>query len=294
MRLNKRQFLKSAALLCSAHITPTSAHLILQSLKADLEAQIQSAVSLMRKNGQISADEKTAWHISDILTGKTYASINENRPMQSASMVKPMVIQAYFYCHYVKSAKTYPLNNSLIDEMRAMIVDSNNEYTNRFFSRMGGPKNVQFILRKYAPNIFRHIHIVENIPSGGKTYQNKASASDYTRFLHALWHEKTPGARLLKNMMSIKNHDRISVNTKYIPKNLTIYDKTGSTSRLCGDFGIIAYRNRYGQLRPYTFTGIIEKAQTANHYTQWISERSDCMREISDIVYLYIDQYVHA
>ena len=294
MALSKRQFLKSAALLAASPLIPALAQIIMQSLLADLNAQIQAAVSEMRQNGLIDADEKTAWHITDILTGKSYAGINENRPMQSASMVKPMVIQAYLYCHYLRNAAAYPLNSRIIDEMRAMIVDSNNEYTNHFFSRVGGPKSVQWMLRKHAPDIFRDIQIVENIPAGGKAYRNKASAADYSRFLYALWHEQMPGARLLKEMMGIKNHDRISVNTQHIPETLSVYDKTGSTSRLCGNFGIIAYRNRFGQLRPYTFTGIIEKSNSASNYSRWITERSNRMRGISDIAYVYIDQYVHS
>lgn len=294
MTLSKRQFLKTAAWLTAAPLLPARGQIVMQSFMADLGAQIQTAVENMRQTGQISADERTAWHIIDILTGKTYAGINENRPMQSASMVKPMVIQAYLYCHYLKNASNYPLNSRIIEEMRGMIVDSDNRYTNNFFERLGGPASVQAVLRKNAPNIFRDISIVENIPSGGKTYRNKASAADYSRFSYALWHEQMPGARLLKELMGIKNHDRISVNTQYIPDSLMVYDKTGSTSRLCGNFGIIAYRNRYGQLRPYCFTGIIEKSQSAQNYTRWITDRSARMREISDITYLYIDQHVHA
>lgn len=294
MAISRRHLLKSAALLAAAPLLPARGQIVMQSFAADLGAQIQHAVEIMRENGQISADERTAWHITDILSGHSYAGINENRPMQSASMVKPMVIQAYLYCHYTKNAATYPLNSRLIDEMRAMIVDSNNEYTNHFFARVGGPGSVQWMLRKQAPEIFRDIHIVEDIPSGGKTYRNKASAADYSRFLYALWHEQMPGARLLKELMGIKNHDRISVNTQYIPDTLAVYDKTGSTSRLCGDFGIIAYRDRQGRPRPYSFTGIIEKSRPAANYSRWITERSNRMREISDIAYLYIDRYVHA
>ncbi|WP_245936041.1 serine hydrolase [Suttonella ornithocola] len=255
-----------------------------------LNKQVQNAIQKMRLDDRIANDEKTVWLATDIHTGRAFLEINPNQPMQMASMVKPLVIQAYLYCHYLKNPQLYPLNDRIMEEMRAMIVKSNNTFTNYLFKRLGGPQGVQWMLRKQAPNIFRNIHIVENIPSGGKTYLNKATAADYTRFMHALWRNQLPGAEILKNLMSIKNHNRITVNTQHIPNTLTVYDKTGSTSRLCGNFGIIDYHDSRGNSRPYTFTGIIEKKHSAKNYASWITSRSNVMREISDIVYLFISQ----
>lgn len=313
MLISKRRFIKTAALFGASHFLPacssgaaynagsaaTSSRLITPSARpphpantyvshGSLSKQINTAVQKMRREGRIASDERTAWEVTDIKTGNVLAAINVDVPMQCASMVKPMVIQAYLYCHFLKNPKLYPLNDKVMKEMRGMIVDSNNAFTNRIFKRLGGPEGVQWILRKQAPSIFRHIHIVENIPKGGRTYLNRASASDYTRFLHAIWHQKLPGSNILKELMGIKNHDRISVKTAHIPKSITVYDKTGSTARLCGDFGIIAHRDGKGVLRPYTFTGIIEKKRSASNYSRWISARSDIMREISDMAYLYI------
>ena len=55
-------------------------------------------------------------------------------------------------------------------KMRGMVVSSNNEFTNHLFKRLGGPEGVQWMLKKQAPQIFRNIQIVENIPAQGRTY----------------------------------------------------------------------------------------------------------------------------
>lgn len=291
MHLNKRAFLKTGLLFGTAAVLPPA---ISAAAGTPLSGRIANSINAMRRKGLLAPDETTAWLVTDINSGRTLAAINADRPMQCASMVKPLVIQAYMYCHFLKNANRYPINDRIMEEMHGMIVHSNNTFTNYLFKRLGGPAGVQWILRKQAPRIFRNIHIVENIPNGGRTYRNRASAGDYTRFLYALWHNQLPGASILKNLMSIKNHDRISVNTQHIPSSITVYDKTGSTARLCGDFGILDYRNRRGQPRPYSFTGIIEKSAPAANYTRWITDRSNVMRSISDDVYLYIDQQSNA
>lgn len=271
------------------YATATSAFLTLPAYAKNqtvLFQKIQSLLQECRAAGRLSADERLGLVVSDVITQQTVIAMNENVPLQAASMIKPLVIQAYLYCHFEKDAKLYPLNDKIISEMRAMIVDSNNTYTNYLIKRLGGPEGVQWMLRKKAPHIFRHIHIVESIPTGGKTYRNRVAASDYTRFLHALWFDQLPGSTLLKQLMHIKNHDRITVNTKYIPKTIGVYDKTGSTAMCCGNFGMIEYRTRRGVIHPYTFTAIIEKSRKAQHYTQWITQRSNVIRDLSDLVYL--------
>jgi beta-lactamase class A len=67
-----------------------------------------------------------------------------------------------------------------------------------------------------------------------------------------------------------------------------VYDKTGSTAMLCGNMGIIECRDGRGRPRPYTFIGIIEKSSRTNHYARWITNRSNAMREVSNLVYNYM------
>lgn len=285
MDFDRRHFLRWGAAPALTALVPS---LALTYSGTTLENQLRAKITQMRRSGSLAADERVALVITDMLTQQKLVSINENLPLQCASMVKPFVIQTYLYCHYIKSSKLYPLNDKILEEMRGMIVHSNNTFTNYIFKRLGGPQGVQWMLKKEAPSIFRDIHIVENIPNGGKTYRNKASAGDYTRFLYAIWQNRLPGDHILKDLMGIPNHDRLIAWTKgAIPENTKIYDKTGSTARLCGDFGIINFRTRNGNLRPYTIACIIEKQRKASNYTHWITERSNAMRALSIETYRY-------
>ncbi|UJF24086.1 class A beta-lactamase-related serine hydrolase [Suttonella sp. R2A3] len=281
---NRRSLLSRAALLgAGSLVTPSFG-----AVGTTVEGLVNRKIQELRALGQIASDERTSWVVTDINRGQKLVSINEPVAMQCASMVKHMVIQAYLMCHFTKDAKLYPLSPRVMNEMRDMIVHSNNEFTNHIIKRLGGPEGVQWMLKKEAPNVFRDIHIVEYIPENGRTYLNRASGGDYDRFLLALWHNQLPGAEILKKMMVIPNHDRIRSNTRFVTENAatTVYDKTGSTAMLCGNTGIIECKDRNGNSVAYTFTGIIEKKRRAANYSSWISDRSDVMRSISDLVYL--------
>lgn len=279
--LSKRTFLKrSAALAAAGLVAPQRAF-----ASPPLQNLINQRIRQMREQGLLSANEKTAWIVSDLRRNNTVVALNANEPLQAASMVKPLIIQAYLMCHYNKDPVLYPLSPRVMNEMREMIVTSNNEFTNHIIKRLGGPQGVQWMLKKEAPHVFRDIQIVEYIPQGGKTYRNRASAADYDRFLQALWAKTLPGADQLLAMMAIPNNDRIRTKTQFVPQSATIYDKTGSTSMCCGNTGIIECRDADGGRFSYTFTGIIEKSVRVENYADWITSRSNRMREISDLVY---------
>lgn len=283
MNHSRRHLLKQSTTLALSALLPLSAHARAQTT---LEHHINATIQTMRQQQRISADERTAWAVTDLNSNQKLVSINEHQPLQAASMVKPLIIQAYLFAHHYKDPTLYPLDNKITSEMREMIVHSNNDFTNRLIKRLGGPQGVQWILKKHAPQIFHNIQIVEYIPAQGRTYQNRASASDYERFLHALWHNQLAGANFLKTLMSIPNHDRIRANTQFVPKTAIIYDKTGSTSMLCGNTGIIEIQSPRG-IVAYTLTAIIEKQHKTKSYSQWITQRSNIIREISDLVYLH-------
>lgn len=277
--LSKRAFLTRSAALAAASLVPQI------SLANSLQQAVNQRIRQMREQGLISADEKTAWTVTDLRTRNTLVSLNANESLQAASLVKPLVIQAYLMCHHKKDPVLYPLSERVVKEMREMIVSSNNEFTNHIIKRLGGPQGVQWMLKKEAPQVFRDIQIVEYIPEGGRTYRNRASAADYDRFLQALWSNSLPGAQQLLAMMAIPNPDRIRSKTQFVSKSATVFDKTGSTAMLCGNTGIIECRDASGNTYPYTFTGIIEKSIRVENYAGWITSRSNRMRDISDLVY---------
>ncbi|WP_133511966.1 serine hydrolase [Candidatus Thiosymbion oneisti] len=260
-----------------------------------LQRQVSDLVKGMRSRGLIRPEEKTSWSVYDLTSRKKLVAINEDIPRQAASMIKPFVAQAYFYKLQDARGKLR-YTGAVRKTMEAMIRDSDNRATNRIMAivsrheRNRGPKDVERVLKKNAPGVFRETRIVESIPPDGRTYRNLASAHDYSRFLYALWHDRMPGTDELREIMSLPNQDRICHGVRSIPDDVKIYDKTGSTARLCGNMGIIEAPGRGGRYYPYIFIGIIERPSRAQHYEHWITQRSDAIRAVSDLVYLDMKQ----
>ena len=255
-----------------------------------LQHQVNDLVQRLRRQGLISSSERTSWSVYDFNTKKKLVAINEDVPRQAASMIRPFVALAYFY--QVSGSGRVRYTNDVRRIMERMIRKSSNTATNQLIdlvsrNRSGhGPSDVQAILESKASEIFKQTRIVEKIPAGGRTYRNQASAHDYSRFLYALWYDRLPYSRELRRLMGLPNHDRITRRVSSIPESVRVYDKTGSTARLCGDMGIIEAVDRRGRRVPYTFIGIIERPTSTRHYSTWITNRSNAIRKVSTLVYL--------
>jgi beta-lactamase class A len=144
---------------------------------------------------------------------------------------------------------------------------------------------VERILKQHYPGIFQDTLLVENIPANGKTYRNRASVHDYSRFLYAIWNRGIAGADEIKRLMSLPGSDRLYTGVPEVPKDTRVYNKTGSTARLCGDMGILSVKGSDGKRYPYILIGVIEKQSSAKNYTTWIRSRSKVIRDVSAIVY---------
>lgn len=254
----------------------------------NIGAAVEKYIKQLRREGKLASDERTGWSVYDFTTGEKLVTINEDVQFQAASLVKPFIAAAFF--HQVEQGELIYGNKSR-RHMERMIQRSDNHSTNWVTRQVGGPKAVQRILKRQYPGIFQETHLVEYIPANGRTYRNKASIHDYSRFLHAVWTEDISGAREIKRLMSLPGSDRIYTGAREIPKGTEVYNKTGSTARVCGDMGILNVRGRDGKRYPYTLIGIIEKQQRAHDYTTWIRSRSDVIRNVSSIVYQGIAQH---
>lgn len=248
----------------------------------DLEAAVEAYIKDLRRKGRISRDERTGWSVYDFTSGEKLVTINEEAQFQAASLIKPFVAAAFFQRVKNKELIYGPRSRR---HMERMIHYSNNPSTNWVMRQVGGPEAVQRILKQNYPGIFRATDIVEYIPAGGKTYRNKASVRDYSRFLYALWNGKIAGAREIKRLMSLPGSDRIYTGAESVPVGTRVFNKTGSTARLCADMGILSVKGPDGKRYPYTLIGIIEKQDKANNYTTWIRSRAEVIRDVSDIVY---------
>lgn len=288
--LNRRQFLEALAATSAGLLIGSPSYTAEASSKHPLQYKVNDLVKGMRRQGLILPSERTSWSVYDFTTGTKLVAINESVPRQAASMIKPFVAQAFFF--QVSHSRKVRYTAEVRRLMERMIQKSSNPSTNRLMdivsrNRSGrGPRDVDAVLKKYAPGVFQDTRIVEKIPRGGGTYANKASAHDYSRFLYALKHDKLPYSSELRRIMRLPNHDRIVAKVPSMPDNVRVCDKTGSTARLCGNMGIIEARDRRGRMHAYTMIGIIERRSRAKHYGRWITRRSDAIRKVSNLVYL--------
>ena len=285
----RRLLLALSSLSCLAVLPPFAEPVLAASAAhAALERKIDQHVKAMRRAGRVAYDERTAWSVYDFTLGRKLVSINENTPLQCASMIKPFIALAFFY-RLEDRRVSYDRKNQR--QMEAMLRWSSNRATNYFIDLLdrkhhpGRPREVERILKSNAPGIFRQTRIVERIPNGGATYRNRASARDYSRFLYAVWHDQLPYSNELRRLMQLPNKDRIKSGVEAIPPETRVFDKTGTTARLCGNMGIVEARGRNGRSYPYTFIGIIEKTHRASNFYLWRASRGNVIREVSDIVY---------
>jgi beta-lactamase class A len=264
-------------------MTPTERTREIRSIEAAVEAYIER----LRGEGKLAPDERTGWSVYDFTTGEKLVTINEDMQFQAASLVKPFIAAAFFY-KVDKGDLKY--GNTSRRHLQRMIQHSNNASTNWVARQVGGPRAVERILKQQYPGIFQETHLVEYIPANGRTYRNKASIHDYSRFLYAIWKDEIAGAAEIKRLMALPGSDRIYTGVPEVPKGTRVYNKTGSTARLCGDMGILSVQGRDGKRYPYTLIGVIEKEQSAVDYTTWIRSRSEVIRKVSSIVYKGIAQ----
>ncbi len=290
--LSRRNFLCKLSLAGSGLLlggTPA----LLTAAPDVLQSQVSALVNRLRAEGRISPIEHTSWSVYDFSTRQKLVSINEDIPRQAASMMKPFVAQAFFYSAE-RRGSGLQYTSSIRDLMVKCIRHSDNPATNELMQIVSrangnqGPGDVERVLKANASGIFRETKIVEYIPAGGRTYLNLASARDYSRFLFALWHGSLPYSQELRELMALPKHNRITRRVSSIPETVRVYDKSGSTAMLCGNMGVIESQDIRGRSRPYTFVGIIERDRRTESYTSWITARSNVIRSVSNLVYLYM------
>ncbi|MHB0994982.1 MAG: serine hydrolase [Elusimicrobiales bacterium] len=247
-----------------------------------IESEIENYIKDLRRRGTIKADERTAWTVYDFSSGEKLVSINEDLPLEAASLIKPFIALAWLH-EAGKGRKPYGTEEQR--RMEDMIKNSDNVSASWFMRRLGGPARLQQLLRSNYGAIFQDTSIVEYIPANGRTFRNRASAHDYSRFLYALWKDEIPGSAEIKRLMNLPNPDRLYTAAPGVPAGTEVYDKTGTTSRLCGDMGILVAKRADGESFPYIIVGVIEKGRSTRRYSSWMRSRGDIIRRVSEIVY---------
>ncbi|MGB9598041.1 MAG: serine hydrolase, partial [Candidatus Poribacteria bacterium] len=276
-KINDFQLKPSSNQNIDLQVTETS----ISGEKGYISSEIQSALEFfiadMYFSGKLDFEERTSWMAYDLVRKETLVAIEPDTPMQSASMIKPFVALAFFHKVY-KGEFEYTKQDERL--LRLMIQHSWNTATNKFMQKVGGFKKVNELLHDNYPDIFQYTDIVEYIPEGGLTYKNRASASDYNRFLIALWEGTIPYADEIRYFMGLASPDR----SGDILPITTVYHKSGTTARMCGDMAILETKTENG-LCAYTFIGIIERDDSVQAYMRWKRIRVGVIRQASTMVY---------
>ena len=259
------------------------------TIDSPLEADFESYIKSRRRRKILAATDRTSFVVYDISKGKKIVSINEDRQMMAASIIKNFVMLAYFHEVKYGRQKHTAVNKG---NLRAMIQWSSNPSTNYFIRLLGGPARVNRILRNNYP-YFKQTRIVETIPPSGRTYRNMTSARDLSTFFLRLWQGKLPHSEKMKWYFKLKNGDYIYKKT-YIPTSVEVYNKTGTVYGLVGDGGVLVLRDPQGRARPYIFIGMMEdrtKTNTRNRWQSfyhWKNRRAYILRRLSEQAYKYI------
>lgn len=253
-----------------------------------LRDAINAYVQDLRKRKLIDPDETTSWYVQTLHDDRTWAAINAERSLQCASMVKPYVALAFL--HRVEEGRILYGDESRA-KLEAMIQYSSNTATNWAIMLLGGPASVQRILTENYGHLLRETSITETIPQSGRTYKNRSSARDYVRFSRALWRGELPRNAELERLMSLPGRDRLYTGAPDIPKCTQVMNKTGTTSQLCGDFGILVAQSRAGKKVPYAIVGIIEKSCAASSYGAWVASRTQVIRGVSNLAYMTLKEH---
>ncbi len=253
------------------------------AVRTHLRDAINEHVQRLRSRGVVSSDERTSWYVHTLHDDRTWVAINADRPLQSASMVKPFVALAFLHLSARGRLVYGPRSRA---NLEAMIQESSNASTNWAIAQVGGPRRVQAILERYYGDLFSETSIVEGIPRYGRAYRNRSSARDYVRFCRALWRNELPHSQELRRLMALPGRDRLATDVKGIPQSTEVLNKTGTTSHLCGDFGILVVPSRRDHAPlPYALVGIIEKRRRARSFSSWSRSRAGVIRSVSALVY---------
>jgi beta-lactamase class A len=249
---------------------------------AAIEKRIEAYIKNLRKQGSLKHDERTAWVVYDFASGEKLVSINEDMPLDAASLIKPFIALAWL--HEAKAGrKRY--GQAEQRRMEDMIRNSGNISASWFMRQLGGPSAVHRLLKTHYGGILEDTRIVEYIPANGRTFRNRASAHDYSRFLYSLWRDELPGSEEIKRLMGLPNPDRLYTSAPGVPAGTEVYDKTGTTSRLCGNMGVLVAQRPDGRSFPYIIVGVIDKARSTRRYSNWMRSRGDIIRRVSEMVY---------
>jgi beta-lactamase class A len=174
----------------------------------------------------------------DFEHNKLITAVKPDELLQAASAIKVYVALAYL--------TEYSLGHVSMDlyaarALRDMLQNSSNPATDFLIKRLDGPAKVDQLLKMHYLDLFPKTHIEEYIGVRGKTYRNKSTAREYTKYYMALWHEALPFSKELTRLLGLPSNIRINTQGDGVPAIAGAINKTGTTSQAYEDTGFLNF-----------------------------------------------------
>lgn len=259
-----------------------------------LESQIENYVDDWINPSINSRDvNRTGWLTYSLDSNEFLANVNGEEFFQAASMIKPFVGLAYLAKCFDENESLQYGPNGRRRLQRGIQLSRNSEIT-ELMRTLGGPEETQETLSRYYPEIAEECRIISEIPRAGREYRNQATLRAYSKLCWQLANrEDKPEIEELKRLMGLPGRDRIYTGTSRVnvsdgildlPNGTQVWNKTGSTAKCIGDFGLIKVPSG----EEYIFAGVVEREDRARNYTRWQRDAGDLIRGVSRHAYTAI------
>lgn len=258
--------------------------------EADLETQISYFIGNLRGYGVIPASERTSFYVYDLEKRFSAADINIDVPHMAASLIKVYVMAAA-YAKFERENIANGRKQEVLQDIRAMIQQSDNAATNRVIRFVGGVRAAQRSID--GMHLFRQTRIVEEIPQGGRTYRNMTSAHDLSIFMNQLHQEHLVSPAASREMLGILDGYHTSRVERVLLPLQSVDDlagKTGTVYGMNGETTIVSYANKADQSRPFVFTAMFEDRSlphSGHHDGSWARRRSEMIRKVAQLTVAY-------
>lgn len=210
---------------------------------------VQQFLNMLQEIGVLRKDETVSVVVRH--GNREVVAVNKDVKLPIASMVKIFVAWAYLRAHEIDPTR-YPLDDDIMNQLKRMVRLSDNQATNRFIKKLGGPEAVQkFLCLQLPENIHKGVSITSYIPPGGAEYKNSATGSSLVEFMcHLITTQNTSLASQMTIYLMHGSRERMGT---IIPDEISFnLEKTGTTGKTVGSVGV-CWIDRGNGLEPVVF-----------------------------------------
>jgi len=283
---------------------PSNEEQVIRNLQGnpELEGRIQNYIDNLRGRGLARARgvEDYSIYMKDLKSDEIFVEVNSDRQQMGASTLKLAVLAAGFESIH---ERRLVYTSEIKSDMEAMICRSNNNATNRMINRVGLDDINNFVKEQGL-----YQTVVDLIPAGGRTLDNKTSARDLGNLLESIYEGRLHGSDEMKRILAMDcsgHSDRLVDNTCIPIKQADlrktggfvdeVYGKTGTTYGVNANAGVVEAEFLGSGLVPYVAVIMVEdrsakRDKSRGSYGIWGPRKSETLRSIAEACYWYLHE----